>query len=378
MDKKIIVNLSKNHAFSYSEYAKLVKQLEENAEGKPMSEMINALISDLKNYGKEGYTNKIDAFSLQGLTPRIIESLVKYLRIKKKEYEEAEKQEKKQAKTEQIEARWKVIKNEIDEAVLSGEQGSEVEILERLIADVKGKTSKYDLDKDERKEVLKRLKNRLDKVNKEIAEIEERKRQAEEKRKAEEAAAEEKRRQQEAAAQEKRKQEAARKNAEAAMNQIQERAEREYKLGRVESRLEVLNKIRDTITGEGIDLGEEMGELSQEHLLEILDGKIKDELYYEQVKAHTNNFEFLRDYPELVKADHGARERKKFTDYETYSGFENLVEELQRISNDEGVAIQQMLENKNTSEIDRRILTERREVLEKQIAIKRQQEGLAR
>lgn len=368
-EEKIIVNLSKNHAFSYSKYAGLVEKLEETAEGKPMSEVINALISDVINRNKEGYTRRIEAFSLQGITPAIADSLVKYLKIKKKEYEKAEKQEKKQAQSNKIEAKWGEVERTIDEAILSGEQGSETEILERLIAAVKDKTSEYDFDNKERKEVLKRLKNRLDKVTKEAAEIEE-------KRKAEEAAAEEKRRQEAAEAEAKRKEEEIKRNSEEAMNKIQEITEREYKSGNIESRLAFLNRIRDAITGqgEGIDLGAKMEEASQEHLLEMLDTKIEDELYYEQVKAYTNNFEFLRDYPELVKADHGARERKKFTDFEVHSRFCDLTSALGEKSSDEAVAIQQMLQNKQISEIDRRILTERREVLQKQMERKRQQE----
>jgi len=383
-NENIRIDLSENNAFNYAKYRIIIERLKEeanreieegtNGKPKPMSEVINALISDIINQDKEGYTRKINTFSLGRLTPGIVKSLLEYLRMKKKKYEKEEQEEKKQKKAEQIEEKCKEVENDVDEAVLSGEQGSEAEILEGLISAVEAKTSKYDLDKDERKEVLKRLKNRLDKVNKEAAEMEERRRQEEAKRKAKEAAAEEKRRQEEAAAQEKRKQEAARKNAEAVMNQIQERSEREYKLGRVESRLEVLNKIRDALTGEGIDLGEEMGELSQEHLLEILDDKIKDELYYEQVKAYTNNFEFLRDYPEFVKADHGARERKKFTDFEAHSRFCDLASALEEISYDENTGIQQMLSNKNINEIDRRILTERREALQKQMERKRQQE----
>ena len=376
MSEDIKVNLSKNNARNYSKYTGLIEKLEENAEGKPMSEVINDFISDLINHGREGYTNKIDAFSLQGLTPAIVDSLVKYLRIKKKEYEKVEKQEKKQAKSNQIEAKWEEFQGAIDESILSGEQGSEVEILERFISSLKDKTIEYDLDSKERKEILKRLKNRLENINKEAAEMEEKRRQ-------EEAEIEERRRQEEAKrkaeaaeAEEKRKQEEAKRKAEEAMNQIQEISDREYKSGRIDNRLGFLNKIREAITGEGegIDLGAKMGEVSQEHLLGMLDGKIKDELYYEQVKVYTNNFEFLRDYPEFVKADHGARERKKFTDFEAHSRFCDLASSLGEKSYDENTAIQQMLLNKDITEIDRRILTERREVLEKQIERKRQQE----
>lgn len=376
MDKKIIVNLSKNHAFSYSKYATIVEDLEKNSEGKPMSEVINGLISDIINRGKEGYTNKTESVSLEGLTPAVADSLVKYLRIKKKEYEKTEKQEKKKEKANQIEAKWEEFERTIDGAILSGEQGSELEILAKLMLAVKDKTIEYEFDNKERKEILKRLKNRLDNATKEAEEIEEKRKQEEEKRKAEEAKLEEKRRQEEVAAEEKRKQEEAKTNAEAAMNKIQEISEREYKSGNIDSRLAFLNKIRDAITGEsaGIDLGAKMGEASQEHLLKILDGKIKDEVYYEQVKAYTNNFEFLRDYPEFVKADHGAKERKKFTDFEAHSRFCDLASALEEISYDENTAIQQMLSTKNISEIDKRILIERREILEKQMERKRQQE----
>jgi len=361
-------------------FKKMIKILEENASEQdvPVEKVINDFISDLSNIGKEGYERKVKNIGLR-ISKETLSNCIKYMKRESKRYKQIADNDKKKTRIQQKKDIWQEIEENIDRIVLQGKQGTKKEIVQKLIEGIESGEFEYEFKSKEKKFVLKKLKGIVSEIKKEEeAKAEEKRKQEEEKRKQKEERRrqeEEKRKAEEAEAEEKRRQEEARRNVEVAINQIQERAEREYKSGRVESRLEVLNKIRDAITGEGtgIDLGAEMGEASQEYLLEMLDGKIKDEVYYEQVKKFTDNFQFLSEEEMRYK---GARGRMvKFTDSYSSDKYYSLRSQIQK-GHDEYLRINELLKSDKLDNIDRKILTARKDVLDKEIERKSKIEGI--
>ena len=164
------------------------------------------------------------------------------------------------------------------------------------------------------------------------------------------------------------------------MAQIEEIVHREYEAGNIKNKANYLSIIRNSITGKKgkLDSSIKIESGAEQQLLQMLDDRInieKDELYFEQVKNFTNGFEFLRDYTEIVRARHGVSKVHKFTDSESFGRFSSLRELLQKEYN-EDVGIQLLINSDEIDEIDKKILSERKKVMEKQIERKREQQGI--
>lgn len=89
----------------------------------------------------------------------------------------------------------------------------------------------------------------------------------------------------------------------------------------------------------------------------------KDSLYYEQVRRYTNDFQFLDEYPEVIRAAYGKK-IKKFTDEESYNRFCDL-RNLIKLGYKEYPRICELLERKNISDTDKKILSKRKAVIER-------------
>lgn len=102
-------------------------------------------------------------------------------------------------------------------------------------------------------------------------------------------------------------------------------------------------------------------------VLDLLEQKISDEkdlLYYEQVKYFTEDFSFLGQCTDIINAIKGRRERR-FTDRESYNRFYSLRASIQG-SYDEYNGIIKLLQKKETGNMDRKILNERKKILEQE------------
>lgn len=323
-----------------------------------VTQIIDLYIEYLNNYRNPDYVKKTNCIDIiteiqDGKLDTILSNLKQRLLKMRKEYSNREKKEKRQLQAREKEENWTQIEDSINKAAEEGKQGTKKEIVERLIESINDGTFEYEFKGKEKKDFLKKLKGMITEIDKQQAAAEESKRKKQE---------EEYRREIE-----KRNAESA---AEKAMEQIQSIVDREYKAGNVENKAQFLSIIRNTITGEtkGIDLGIKMGEVSQEHLLKMIDSTIKtekDEVYFEQVRKFTDDFQFLRVYPEIERGKHGVSKRVKFTDSESYERFCDLREKLQKEYNEE-MGIQLLINSNEIDNIDKRILSERKKVIEKE------------
>lgn len=152
------------------------------------------------------------------------------------------------------------------------------------------------------------------------------------------------------------------------IEEIQKVVDREFEKGNIESKamyLEAMKKeVRDThrISGK-----------IKKYLIGMISGRIKEEMYYEQVEHFTNGFEFLSEYPELIDATSGFRNRK-FTDRESYDRFCDLRTKLQA-GLSEYSQVNRLLENEGINDTDKRILEARKSVMDKENAKRREIEG---
>ena len=80
--------------------------------------------------------------------------------VSAKEREEAKKVQE-ELNMQKYDGIWKQIEEQIQNDVSSGEKGTEIEIIEKLIVDIKGITLAHELDKKGEKEILKRMKVRV-------------------------------------------------------------------------------------------------------------------------------------------------------------------------------------------------------------------------
>ena len=91
----------------------------------------------------------------------------------------------------------------------------------------------------------------------------------------------------------------------------------------------------------------------------------KDELYFEQVRRFTRDFQFLKVYPEIIDASRGIRKIDRFTDSESYDRFCSLRELLKKGA-DEEAQIDKIIKSGKIDAIDEKILLARKEVIEKE------------
>ena len=319
---------------------------------------IRAFILDLQNYFNEDWEKK-SKISIAGLEnhPDKIKKCIKYLteRLNKRtninKRQEAKKN--RELSQQQTEEKWQKIEQDIDEAVVSGKQGTEMEILEQLIQNMKNKTSEYDLDNKERKTLMNRLKKRLNDAREEA-------RKAEKERKEEQERIE-----REAEAKAKLE-----KTVQVAMIKVKEIVDREYDSKKIHSRASYLNAIRNAIKEENgqLSLDEKIGEEAKEQLL----AKLDDEIYYEEAKEITDDLSFLLTPIDARNSTHGYKKRQKFSSMKNHERFQELVEKVKKTSYDEYKAINELISSEEIDDTDRRLLEDRLEVMNKEIEYKRE------
>lgn len=342
--RKIIFDPAQNPAKNFMFIERDIKKVAET-NGVSIVEVIDEFIVDLQNFNNPNHEKNVEEVELNGaVSDGLLKSLISYLNKVKKGYLQKENKDKQKQETQGMELKWKEIEALIDKFVLSGEQGTEIEIIEELILAINNGEIDYKFNSKEQKYFIKKLKDRLNKANEREAE--------------------------------KEKQIIDNKiNAEKAMEQIREIVEREYEAGNIKNKASYMSTIRDMITGKNED-GEidiKIEEPSKELLLELLDQSIKtekDELYYDQVRKFTNDFQFLKQYSEVIKATKGSTKRSKFTDKDSYDRFCSLRERLQKKC-DEYTGIESLVNSSNIDEVDRRILIERKQVMDREIEEKR-------
>ena len=338
MNRKIIIkeeqNAEKNFFVIRQDVMKIAKE-----KGVPVTEILDLLIEDLKNFRNSDYEKKLDEISFdERVSDKVLNGLKLYINKMRKSFRGIESKEKKESKSEKMESDWRQIEESIDIAVLDGKQGTKKDILQRLVSDISKGNFEYNFTSKEKKFILKKLNGAIDEINKQEQE-------------------------------EKNKEETKKLNAEKFMSQIQEIVDREYEAGNITNKPNYLSKIRDAVTGK--DKGKEqeikMGDVAEQYLLQMLDEKIeieKEELYFEQVRNFTKDFRFLRDFIEVSNARDGAIKPNKFTDKESYRRYTALREKLQR-EYDEKIGIKLILESGDIDETDKRILLARKEVIER-------------
>jgi len=313
---------------------------------------IDQFIEDLQNRNNDNYEKQVQEINLGELSPNALKKLIDYIKDNvRKDYIQNEQRKQQKLEKEELESKWREKEAELNEMISSRKNDSELGIIEKIILDLDNE----EFSDKEKDYILKKLNSRLNKVKKQEAE---KQKQINEQR----------------------------EKAAKHMEQIQEVVNREYESGNIKNKANYLSVIRDSITGENTDikLNIKIGKTAQKYLIEMIDENIKkekdemdyriqaekDELYFEQVRNFTNDFQFLRDDPLIVRARHGATKTAKFTDTESYERFCSLRNLLQKDYN-ENIGIENLLKRKNIGKADARILSARKDVINKEIEIKR-------
>lgn len=364
-----------------------------NEKGLKVTQIIDKFMLEIKENPELIKTQKI------GNVNEVVNKLKEYLLKMRKRYAKKEREEAKKVQEEldmqKYDRIWEqIIEEQIKIDVSSGEKGTEIEIIKKLKCDIKKIALTYNLDKKGEKGILKRMDARI----KYIEDVERKAKEAKEKEAGKEAMRKAKEEERKAIEEEARKDAEEKAKEEKpqiseksikAMKQIKKIMEREVNEGNIPSRLKYLRSVRNIIIGEdeqaifkvNID-GKEKDEL-----LEVLDAEIKNESYFEQVQKFTNNFRFLVENADIVSAT-GMRTGIKFN-IEEGKRFDLLKEiletKMKKVSDkklrynskikhkddNEYRAIEELLEQRDKmSEIDIRILTARKEVIEKEIEVK--------
>lgn len=356
MSRKRIFDASQNVAKGFG---LMKKDLEEVAKetNKSMIEIYDMFLSDLQNYYDDNYEKKIEEIELNSFSRESINKIYEYVSKLKKSLEEKkskdktrkEKERLEEEKAQEMKTKWIEIETEINRAIVEGKQGTEKEILQRIISDVNKPDSSYEFDNKTKKYISQKLKVRVEQLNKK-----------------------EKNRRKQEKSQTKQKNEDTKK-LETAMRQIETIFEREHRKGKIKNKANYLIAVKDAIIGkdQNVALSINIGEREQEQLLELLDERIKaekDETYFEQVRTFTDNFRFLRSYSETANAMYGAKKRK-FTDIESYHRYSDLRARLIE-ANDEYLQINKLLGSKKIDNVDKRILLARKEYMDREIGNK--------
>lgn len=321
-------------------------------QGVPVTEIIDKFLEDLENLYKEDYKKNVEDINIKEITPSILKSLISYMNRMKKTYEKKEKddenRQKQKEKKEASDAKKKELEEKVNELISGRSEGTELDAIKTALEDINN--GQIDFGAKDKKQIIQELEKRLEEEN-------------EKERKA---------------AKESAKKEAAEKARQAEIEnkvaktwqEIEGIADREIKKGI--KGVKCWTSIRDNFNKQESDSDDQT---IRNKILGLLDEKVsqvKDDEYFEQVKYFTRDFSFLRELPELIKATSGVSIRK-FTDKEAYDRFYDLRASLQRGISEYG-QINILLENKNTTDGDRRILLARKSVMDKEIE-KRKAEG---
>lgn len=302
MNRKINFDLSRNPVSM--DFAIIVKDLERiaNDSGIPTSRVILDFISDLQNYNKEDYDKRVQGIELEGLTPDIFKSLGKHLNIAFRQYKPKDDRTRRKVLKEQMQGKWKQFEKSIDGNIMDSE------VMKKAMDDIENS----DLSKGEKNF----MKVQLDEKSKKFNET---------------------------------------------WESIKNMVEKQSGENTNKTKSEYWQAIRELITDRDKRLNIKMNEEMEKQMISM----IGDEIYYEQVKAFTSDFSFLRDDPLIARATIGTR-KVKFTDRESYDRYCNLRTLLQEGYRGEYQKIERLLNDGKVDNGDRRILEQRLKVMEKE------------
>lgn len=313
MNRSIKFDSSKNPALNFGI---IVKDLEKIAKKSkiPMSEIISDFMIDLQNYYNEDYEKKVEDVTLKGqVSPNLLNSFNIYLNKILKLYKDKEKRDISAAKKADqeiyLEEKWSEIEKSIDGNIM------DPRVMEKVLDDLENS----DLTRKEKNF----MKIKLDEKRKKFNET---------------------------------------------WESIENMVEKLSQENEGKTKPEYWQAIKDLISQRNQGLNIKMDEEMEKQMLTMIDQKISDEkdnMYYEQVKAFTNNFSFLKDYSEVHQAINGVR-RIKFTDIESFNRFYDLRISLQNGYGNEFTQIERLLRREDISDIDKKILTARKEVINKE------------
>lgn len=329
--KRININPGDNPAKTYGIF---VKNLELIAGEEKVSGVINKFITDLKHYNQTDYEKKVPIDITGIMSSRTKTDLIIYLSRVKGIYEQKEKEAKRKEKRDEKKEINKAAMAEIDnklEVIQKDLTNKTLEEISTLLIDIKEGKSEYVFSNSKEKKII-------------LSRIEEIYFQIEEKEK-----------------------------AQTAMKEIEQKLNE--KETTIEQRIKYFTDIKEMINSKT-----NMKITLKEKLLNMIDQKIelenillKDNLYFEQVKEFTRGFNFLETNPDVINATHGMK-NVKFINFELHERYVNLRNKLQNKRGSEIERINELLEDKETENADRRILEARKEVIEKEIE-KRKNEG---
>ena len=291
-------------------------------------ELINKFKMDLKNLNNEDYEKQVPEISIKAIPENIKKQLIKYLNIliernEKKEkiaIQKKAKEDKRKAKKDNFDERIKQI-HELIEKIALQEKIQKSDAIKRVIENLENNMIGIEFTKKERILIIKKLNEMMQK------EIEKEAKSSKESVRIE-------------------------NRANNIWNQICETVQKESETGN-KTEPECWIAVREQFFGES-QINE--GKAVEKRVRELLD----NEIYYQEVKYFTRDFSFLRDYPETVLA---SIPRRKFKDRTSYYKYIDLREKLQTTS-DEYKKINELLK-RDIDDTDRRILTERMNVIEK-------------
>ncbi|MBQ2916869.1 MAG: hypothetical protein IJE59_01625 [Clostridia bacterium] len=164
MGKTIRFDISKSLAMNFAVFENDLKKIAEN-HGIPVTEAIDQFVLDLENYGKEGYTKKIDEITLGGLTPSILAGLISYMNKMKKAYERKEQNDKKRKEQEERKKSKDSDKKEFEEKInnLISEQKAETQLdsMKMILKDINNGNYAFDTTKEKRK-IVREIEKRIE------------------------------------------------------------------------------------------------------------------------------------------------------------------------------------------------------------------------
>lgn len=308
MGKVILFDSSQNSAKNFEI---LRANLSEVANNRNMSmvEVIDGFILDLKNYFNEDY-NSVTDIDLEGdVSIEVIKKCIEYMNKMKKAYQKSEKRHNRQQKRsdkkeikKNMKEKWEQLEETINGDIM------DPNVREKVMSGIKGNSN---LSKEEKDFMVSNFNEEIQKFNE-------------------------------------------------MWNDIQNIVEEQIN-SKQATKLECWKTVRKLIENKNVD------EKMKTQITSLIDKKIaeeKDNIYFEETKRFTDNFKFLKGYPEVYYASVGKKE-KRFTDREAFDRFFELRALLQKGSN-EYSEISKLLGNKEISEGDKRILTARIEVMDKE------------
>ncbi len=315
MSRKLKFDSSQNPAMNF---AVIVKELEKIAQERdlPKTEIIDMFILDLQNYYDEEYKKKVD-IDLDGVTPVMKNSCISYLNKINRIYKQSEKKKskkesnikRKEEEQQLLQEKWIEFQEAIEGDIM------DPEVMEKIISGIEN-------SKMSRKE-KNYMKIKLDEKRKKFIET---------------------------------------------WQGIEGMVERMSSENNNRTKPEYWQAIRDLITQRDKRLSIRMDEEMEKEMISMIDDKIafeKDELYYDQVKAFTRDFSFLREEAFVARAVTGTKV-KKFTDRESFDRYCNLKTLLQEGYKGEYSKITELLNSDKVDNGDRRILQGRLSVMEKE------------